>query len=357
MAGEAKLDPRRKLTPVASVLGGTVDRWVLPKATDADCELDDDQMVDSPGPSARAALELGAADSGVNVVELDAFLASNAAHRDGLYRAVDSALHPEDRRSAARELAENPVEWMGYALMPADELEVFDAAMADDDALDAAMSKMPLISLTKMHLYGPALAERVWRNAVPDADMKYADRLMAVEDAAVETQAVDARVYERQMHAVIADSSAAPADRAAAGQDLLGTSHTWPGLAKLPKDDLVALWAASKDEVKMLAAINKLPSLPENQQHLTGGALAEQLHKDNVAPPAAPAPKPKNGYITMYKGRKYEVYADTSYEAQQIAVAQIQDAHRGRKTRVNSYDVDVYLAELAGEQVTSVITN
>lgn len=228
----------------------------------------DDMLIESPVPSARAV-----ADSGANVVELDAFLAERAAHQDELYRAVDSATHPEDRRSAARELAANPVEWMGYALMPVDELAVFNAAMADDNALDAAMSKMPLISLTKMHLYGPALAERVWRNTVPDADMKYAERLMAAEDT---PQAIDALVYQRQM-------------------------------------------------------------------------------QETAASRAAPAAKPKNGYITTYRGQKLEVYANTSYEAQQIATAQIQKAWP--RSRIRSSDVEVYLAELAGEPVTTTITN
>jgi len=50
----------------------------------------------------------------------------------------------------------------------------------------------------------------------------------------------------------------------------------------------------------------------------------------------------KNGYIAMYKGKKVEVYADTKYEAQQKA-AQYFKAKK-------SYEVDVYLAELNGEQ-------
>jgi len=51
-----------------------------------------------------------------------------------------------------------------------------------------------------------------------------------------------------------------------------------------------------------------------------------------------------NGYIAFYKGKKIEVHADTSYEAQQIAAKQF----KAKK----SYDVTVMLAEKNGEQVT-----
>lgn len=50
-----------------------------------------------------------------------------------------------------------------------------------------------------------------------------------------------------------------------------------------------------------------------------------------------------NGYVCFYKGKKIEVYAETSYEAQQKAVAQF----KAKK----SYDVTVMLAEKQGEQV------
>lgn len=51
----------------------------------------------------------------------------------------------------------------------------------------------------------------------------------------------------------------------------------------------------------------------------------------------------KNGYIAFYKGKKMEVKADTSYEAQKTAAA----AFKAKK----SYDVTVVLAEKDGEQV------
>lgn len=55
------------------------------------------------------------------------------------------------------------------------------------------------------------------------------------------------------------------------------------------------------------------------------------------------ATKKANGYIAFYKGKKTEVRADTSYEAQQLA------AHYFRCKK--SYQVTVMLAEKNGEQV------
>lgn len=51
-----------------------------------------------------------------------------------------------------------------------------------------------------------------------------------------------------------------------------------------------------------------------------------------------------NGYIAFYKGKRIEVYAATSYEAQQKAVAMF-------KAR-RSYDVTIVLVERGGQQVT-----
>lgn len=51
-----------------------------------------------------------------------------------------------------------------------------------------------------------------------------------------------------------------------------------------------------------------------------------------------------NGYIAFYKGKQKEVYAKTSYEAQQKAALEF----KAKK----SYDVTIILCELAGEQVT-----
>lgn len=50
-----------------------------------------------------------------------------------------------------------------------------------------------------------------------------------------------------------------------------------------------------------------------------------------------------NGYIAFYKNKKMEVYADSSYAAQQKAAAQF----KAKK----SYEVNVVLCEKAGEQV------
>jgi hypothetical protein len=51
-----------------------------------------------------------------------------------------------------------------------------------------------------------------------------------------------------------------------------------------------------------------------------------------------------NGYIAFYRGKRIEVYANTSYEAQTKAAA----AFKARK----SYEVTVMLAEKDGQQVT-----
>lgn len=50
-----------------------------------------------------------------------------------------------------------------------------------------------------------------------------------------------------------------------------------------------------------------------------------------------------NGYICFYKGKQLEVYANTSYEAQQKAAKEF----KAKK----SYQVTVVLAEKNGEQV------
>lgn len=50
-----------------------------------------------------------------------------------------------------------------------------------------------------------------------------------------------------------------------------------------------------------------------------------------------------NGYIAFYRGKQVEVYADSSYEAQQKAAAML-------KVR-KSYEVTVMLAEKDGQQV------
>ena len=55
-----------------------------------------------------------------------------------------------------------------------------------------------------------------------------------------------------------------------------------------------------------------------------------------------------NGYIALYRGKKLEVMADTSLQAQQKAAAQF----KAKK----SYEVSVYLCEKGGEQVTHVAT-
>jgi hypothetical protein len=54
------------------------------------------------------------------------------------------------------------------------------------------------------------------------------------------------------------------------------------------------------------------------------------------------------GYKAFYKGKTCEVYADSTYQAQQIAAQQFK-AKR-------SYEVTVMLCEKAGQQVTHAAT-
>ena len=56
-----------------------------------------------------------------------------------------------------------------------------------------------------------------------------------------------------------------------------------------------------------------------------------------------------NGYICFWKGLQVEVHADTSFKAQQAAVPMLQ-AKAGRR-KVKGCDINVVLAEKAGEQV------
>lgn len=55
-----------------------------------------------------------------------------------------------------------------------------------------------------------------------------------------------------------------------------------------------------------------------------------------------------NGYIVYIDGKQFEVYADTSFEAQQKAKAL-------SKSRKKYPYISVHLVELAGEQVTTTI--
>ena len=56
-----------------------------------------------------------------------------------------------------------------------------------------------------------------------------------------------------------------------------------------------------------------------------------------------------NGYMVFYKGKKWEVQAETSYEATQKGMAHF-------KTK-KMWEVTAVLAEKASEQVTTTITN
>ena len=57
-----------------------------------------------------------------------------------------------------------------------------------------------------------------------------------------------------------------------------------------------------------------------------------------------------NGYKCFWNGKELDVYADTTYQAQQIATEKFQKISRRRT--VKDYDVTVVLCELNGEQYT-----
>lgn len=56
-----------------------------------------------------------------------------------------------------------------------------------------------------------------------------------------------------------------------------------------------------------------------------------------------------NGYICFYRGKRLEVYAETSYAAQ-LQAAKLFKAKK-------SYEVTVALAELSGHPVTHIAVN
>lgn len=53
-----------------------------------------------------------------------------------------------------------------------------------------------------------------------------------------------------------------------------------------------------------------------------------------------------NGYICLWKGKKFEVYAESTYEAQKKCASE----NKIKKT----YEITVMLAEKNGEQVTHI---
>jgi hypothetical protein len=55
------------------------------------------------------------------------------------------------------------------------------------------------------------------------------------------------------------------------------------------------------------------------------------------------------GYIAFYRGKQIELYANSTYEAQQIAAR----TFRARK----SYEVHVHLAEINGAPVVHIATD
>ena len=56
-----------------------------------------------------------------------------------------------------------------------------------------------------------------------------------------------------------------------------------------------------------------------------------------------------NGYIAMWQDRRIEVFADTSYAAQQEAEKEFQ---KGTRKKVKGYEIIIVLCEKDGKQVT-----
>jgi hypothetical protein len=59
-----------------------------------------------------------------------------------------------------------------------------------------------------------------------------------------------------------------------------------------------------------------------------------------------------NGYVCFYGGKRIEVYAETSYSAQQKAQFEFQRMFPRKKIR--GFEITVGLAEIAGQQVVHV---
>jgi len=55
-----------------------------------------------------------------------------------------------------------------------------------------------------------------------------------------------------------------------------------------------------------------------------------------------------NGYVCFWEQKREEVYAETSYDAQELAAAVFQ---KGTRKKVKSYQIATVLAQLEGEQV------
>lgn len=60
-----------------------------------------------------------------------------------------------------------------------------------------------------------------------------------------------------------------------------------------------------------------------------------------------------NGYLAFFREKKIEVYADTIFDAEKKAIAEIERTLKPRGYKWK-YDVHVYLCEKDGQQVTHV---
>ena len=59
--------------------------------------------------------------------------------------------------------------------------------------------------------------------------------------------------------------------------------------------------------------------------------------------------KQTNGYIGFYGNKQFEIYASTSYQAQQKLIPIIQKTTR---KKVKGYDITIVLCEKQGKQIT-----
>lgn len=55
-----------------------------------------------------------------------------------------------------------------------------------------------------------------------------------------------------------------------------------------------------------------------------------------------------NGYIAIYNGIEKEIYANSSYDAQNKALVEFQ---KNSRKKIKGYDIVIVLCEINGEQV------
>lgn len=56
-----------------------------------------------------------------------------------------------------------------------------------------------------------------------------------------------------------------------------------------------------------------------------------------------------NGYIAIYKGKQKEIYANSSFDAQQKALSEFQKTSR---RKIKSWEISVTICEVEEKQIT-----